>query len=528
MKMTFRLLVFITLFFNSEIIFAQDRIALVIGNSKYQELGVLNNTINDAKAIENSLKKIGYKTTTIFDASESVARRGIKKFAAESESALVTVVYYAGHGAQINGENYLLPIDLETPKRESDIQLSAIKVDDIVNSIKSKIKVVFLDACRDNPVLAKNLAKGRGGYRGGLGPTLNNYSDANSGGIFIAYATDAGNIALDGEGQKNSPFAESLVKYIAEPISIDDMFSKVTKEVRAKTNNTQKPYKYASLDDIFCLTLSCSTQAQENKNILSDSDKSIKEKSWVAFNTGGNKAEEIWMIDVNSIRQNKNRIWADIKILYVKDFENYKANTFLVNGTVIECSTQKSSVYRVLKYNEKNEIIEDKVFGFPEITPIEFDYSKQGTLGYSIIELLCNELKYTKISKSKLSNNNEWQRYYSLDSGDELFVNLNSAVITDMFIQVPIGLKFKNPVQLSNSKLYTGFETYTDSPIIAYSASLQRFNCETAEYWSYVDQLYDNNDELIAYTLFQDFLQIKGKVESNSPFGQILKSICKK
>ena len=71
-------------------------------------------------------------------------------------------MYYAGHGAQINGDNYLLPVDLDAPNRESDIQLSAIKVDDLLVSLKTKVKIIFLDACRDNPVLFRNLSKGRG------------------------------------------------------------------------------------------------------------------------------------------------------------------------------------------------------------------------------------------------------------------------------------------------------------------------------------------------------------------------------
>ena len=95
---------------------AEERIALIIGNSKYQELGILKNTINDARSIEQSLKNIGYKTTTILDGTEANIRKSIKKFAYESEQATVAVVYYAGHGAQINGENYLLPIDLEAPQ----------------------------------------------------------------------------------------------------------------------------------------------------------------------------------------------------------------------------------------------------------------------------------------------------------------------------------------------------------------------------------------------------------------------------
>ena len=240
-----------------EAIAANDRIALIIGNSNYVDLGTLPNTSNDAKSINKSLSEMGFKTKLVLNATEATARKEIKTFATESDGASIALVFYAGHGAQVNGENYLLPIDTEVPKRESDIQLSAIKVDDVINSLKSKTKVIFLDACRDNPALIKSLSKGRGSYRGGLAPAKNTSFDDQGSGIFIAYATDSGNVALDSVGQSNSPFTSALLRHIKDPISIDDMFSMVTKEVRQQTQNSQKPYKYASLDGIVCLPESC-------------------------------------------------------------------------------------------------------------------------------------------------------------------------------------------------------------------------------------------------------------------------------
>src|SRR6202043_1306685 len=143
---------------------------------------------------------------------------------------------------------YVLPVDISIPQTESDIQLTGLKVDDLVNSIRSSTKIVFLDACRDNPALFKNLAKGRGGRAAGLAPTVGSSLDPGKpgGGIFIAYATDSGSIAADGAG-KHSPFTQALLRYMQELMSIDDMFSFVTKEVRLVTDNAQRPYKYASL-----------------------------------------------------------------------------------------------------------------------------------------------------------------------------------------------------------------------------------------------------------------------------------------
>ena len=172
----------------------------------------------------------------------------------------MALVYYAGHGAQLNGSNYLLPIDIDIPRTAADIQFSGLKVDDLVNSIGSNTKIIFLDACRDNPVLFKNIVAGRGSSPIGLAPaSASNFAEAKpGGGVFIAYATDAGAIADDGQG-KHSPFTQALLRYMQKPMSIDDMFSYVTREVRLVTKNEQRPYKYASLESIVCLTPSCSS-----------------------------------------------------------------------------------------------------------------------------------------------------------------------------------------------------------------------------------------------------------------------------
>jgi uncharacterized caspase-like protein len=235
------------------------RIALVIGNGIYANLPKLANPTNDAEAMADVLGKMGYATRLLRNASEQDLRREVRKFAGESNKADVALVFYAGHGAQLNGENYLLPTDIDIPQTEADIQLSGLKVDDLINSIRSNTKIVFLDACRDNPALFKNLAKGRGGRTAGLAPATGSNLDPGKpgGGIFIAYATDSGSIAADGAG-KHSPFTQALLRYLERPISIDDMFSLVTKEVRLVTNNAQRPYKYASLEAIVCVAGPCS------------------------------------------------------------------------------------------------------------------------------------------------------------------------------------------------------------------------------------------------------------------------------
>ena len=123
----------------------QTRLALVIGNSNYTDLPKLKNPANDAHAIVDALRDIGFDVTFIADASETNLRHAVRKFADQSSRVDVALVYFAGHGAEVDGENYLLPVDMEIPRTESDIQLSSLKMDDLVNSIRSTTKILFFD-----------------------------------------------------------------------------------------------------------------------------------------------------------------------------------------------------------------------------------------------------------------------------------------------------------------------------------------------------------------------------------------------
>ena len=144
------------------------------------------NPENDARAIADLLKKMGFSTRLVLNASEQDLRSAVRKFATESGKADIALVFYAGHAAQVNGENYVLPVDIDIPQTNSDIQLTGLNVKDLVNSIRARTKVVFLDACRDNPALYKNLVKVRGAYPTGLAPAVaSNLNPANAGGGYV-------------------------------------------------------------------------------------------------------------------------------------------------------------------------------------------------------------------------------------------------------------------------------------------------------------------------------------------------------
>ena len=304
--------------------FNGSRLALVIGNSDYSKLPKLANPAKDARSIAKVLEAMGYKTRLLLNVSQEALRNGVRKFANDSERADVSIVYYAGHGAQLKGSNYLLPVDIDIPRTNADIALSALKVDDLVNSIASDTKIIFLDACRNNPVLFKNLVRGRGSPPAGLAPAAaSNFSEPRpGGGIFIAYATDTGTVADDGSGD-HSPFTQALLRYIQKPISIDDMFSMVTKEVRLVTKNAQRPYKYASLENIICVAPNCSNStAPIVQDVVRQAKKSETEDLNVALQTKNLNALETYLKDYPETPR-KNEIYKQIQRLKRTEFTEW-------------------------------------------------------------------------------------------------------------------------------------------------------------------------------------------------------------
>jgi len=520
--------VFFTLI-SSTLAFANDRIALIIGNSNYQNLGTLANTKNDAIAIENRLKSMGYKTRLAIDLNESQSRKEIRNFALDSESASIAILFYAGHGAQVFGENYLLPIDLDMPRRESDIQLSGLKVDDIVNSIHSKVKVVFLDACRDNPALVRSLSKGRGSYPVGLAPAKNS-SLNDSSGVFIAYATDSGNVALDGNEQKNSPFTTALVKYIQQPISIDDMFSKVTKEVREQTKNAQRPYKYASIEGVVCLSGKCGVAQQSSATELSPRDiktQNVGESkfriaidyrevvnnphsessfnsadlpsTWVMFGVDlddDGKANSYWYMNPSSISKVGNNITVRIKSSPVSS--NSKSQKRIIELWTFNCLSYKAGQSEFQEFDSDENVIKDSKFRDPEFTDLNTDFKKEGSVGHGAVAGACS-------AQNLIPFNNEqgldWYRLFTTSEGEreaDYYYSEPSLVIKDRSLFVLIKESFKKEQKLSSLGSYStlkGLDTVNFKERIM----LTEVKCDSVDYTMWGEQLYDTGNQLINY-----------------------------
>ena len=224
---------------------AEKRVALVIGMSKYQQVPRLTNPARDADVMTALFKKAGFDVVdSERDLGIADLRRVIREFSETSRDADISVVYYAGHGIEVDGTNYLVPADARLLS-DFDVEDETVSLDRVLKALDpvKRLKLVILDACRDNP-FAKTMKRSVASRSIGRGlakiePTMSD--------TLIAFAAKAGAVASDGDGQ-NSPFATALVKYIAEPgLDLRLAFGRVRDEVLKTTGNRQEPFVYGSL-----------------------------------------------------------------------------------------------------------------------------------------------------------------------------------------------------------------------------------------------------------------------------------------
>jgi uncharacterized caspase-like protein len=239
------LLLAASLFLASQPAWATKRVALVVGNSSYQNAPLLPNPANDAAAIAATLKGAGFDVVdSRLNLAATDMRRALREFADQARNADIALVYYAGHGIEIDGTNYLIPTDARL-ERDTDIYDEAFSLDRVLLAIEParQLRVVIVDACRNNPfadsmkrtVASRSISRGLARVEPAVSNTL------------IAFAAKAGLTALDGNS-KNSPYATALVKYIAKPgLDLRRAFGFVRDDVLQATGNRQEPYVYGSL-----------------------------------------------------------------------------------------------------------------------------------------------------------------------------------------------------------------------------------------------------------------------------------------
>ncbi|WP_158623137.1 caspase family protein [Pseudorhodobacter sp. E13] len=238
------------------------KLALVVGNSDYTTVSPLKNASRDATDISESLKRLGFEVTLLTDVGAEAFWDKVDAFAVEAESADSTVFFYSGHAFQMNGSNYLVPVDAKLSSREA-IQQETWNLDGIIARLQDRRRqtLIFLDACRNDPV--PQSVRGTGAAADGLARLQTGV------GTFVAFATEPGAVTFDGAGEApNSPFTTALLEHIETPgISISDMMIRVRNEVEERTFRRQTPWDQSSLREQFYFN-----PVAEAKQELSDAD----------------------------------------------------------------------------------------------------------------------------------------------------------------------------------------------------------------------------------------------------------------
>lgn len=252
-------------------------VALVVGNSAYQHADYLPNPRNDAQDITQTLNALGFEVIGGTDLTATQFRDALQQFRNAGASADVGLFFYAGHGIQVSGQNYLIPIDARLDESlltsRATLQQSTVRMGEVLEVLNAgyTTSLIFLDACRNNPLVAGITSadgpQGRAIHIRKTEETSNRSSDSDetlylqqglaeveassSRNTFIAYATQPGNVALDGTGS-NSPFTEALLAHIRSPgVEVRDLLTRVRKQVTESSAYQQVPWDHASLTERF-------------------------------------------------------------------------------------------------------------------------------------------------------------------------------------------------------------------------------------------------------------------------------------
>lgn len=214
---------------------SSDKVALIIGNGAYRTMSTLRNPPNDANLMSSKLSGLGFDVVRLIDGDKAAFAAALTEFGRKAQGADVALVYYAGHGVQVNGRNWLLPVDADIIA-STDLPGQAIKANDLLEIMEisgARLKLVFFDACRNNP-LPRSLSRGTSNGLARL--------EANAAGMMIAFATAPGDVALDGSGN-NSPFTEALARLIDTPdLEVRHLMGKVRESVYVSTGERQLPW----------------------------------------------------------------------------------------------------------------------------------------------------------------------------------------------------------------------------------------------------------------------------------------------
>jgi uncharacterized caspase-like protein len=242
---------------------ADTRVALVIGNSAYRHAAVLDNPRNDAADMAAAAEQLGFKVIRGIDLDKSGMDRTIRQFAEALRGASVGMLFYAGHGLQVSGRNYLVPIDAELKTAEAlDFEMVGLDVVQRIMEAATETNILFVDACRDNP-LSRNLARAMGTRSAAIGHGLT--AQEAGAGTLISFSTQPGNVASDGTGTRNSPYAAALTRHIGtQGKDLSAVLVQVRRDVMATTGKRQIPWEHSALTAEVMLAAQVPAQTSAN------------------------------------------------------------------------------------------------------------------------------------------------------------------------------------------------------------------------------------------------------------------------
>lgn len=263
---------------------AERRVALVIGNAAYEHVPALANPNNDATDMAEKLQGLGFEVVSGIDLDLARLRATVREFIGKLDGADMALFFYAGHGLQVSGANYIAPVDAKLASH-NDLDFEALPIDLVLSAMErsTKVNLIFLDACRDNP-LADNLARSMGTRSGAVGRGL---AKIGSGvGSLIAFATQPGNIAFDGKG-RNSPFTAGLLRHLGTPgQSVTDDLILVRNAVLEATGGRQVPWDNSSLTGRVVLV---EDVARQQADVQERADRAVELAYWDSIKDLGEK-----------------------------------------------------------------------------------------------------------------------------------------------------------------------------------------------------------------------------------------------
>ena len=351
---------------------AETRVALVIGNSNYSSTVSLPNPTNDADDIAQALSSIGFQVSKVVNLNYDKMRRELAQFSSKAAKADIALVYYAGHGIEVNSQNYLVPTDAKLVS-DRDVEFEAIKLDLVMRAASGarELSLVLLDACRNNPFAASmkrtigTRSIGRGFSR--IEPTS---------GTLVSYAAKEGTIAKDGDG-RNSPYTSALMKHLLEPgLEIQFIFRRVRDTVLRETQGNQEPFVYGSLPgkEIYLIK----QESQFEANTAEQSSDLVKKKPNVNIENIYNQVKDSKNVKILEIfsEQFPNSIYSKFAKVKIKELQqlNLSLNSLPSNKLSNKNGKKEQKQASLVPKSLPNSRISNKLEKVDQPTPaIVFD-----------------------------------------------------------------------------------------------------------------------------------------------------------